>query len=151
MVEFLLATSGLWVTLGLVLGGYLIGSARERRHLASLDDRERALRSKILVTQLETPPTSAFDSRLVLGHAVMASDYFKMLALSLRSLVGGEVHSYRPVMERARREALVRAISAAVDGGADQLVNVRFTTSMLTRTSVEVLCFGTAIRTRALR
>lgn len=132
----------------LLLGsGWLVGGIRERSHLRSLDEREAALRLRVLVTQLKTPPPGV-SSQLVVGQAVMASDYFKTFAASVRAVFGGELRAFRPVMERARREALVRALEQAAASGADQVVNVRFTTSQIGRMAVEVFCYGTAVRTR---
>lgn len=145
-LAILLGVSPLLIPLVALAVGGTLGSLAERRHLRDLDARELSMRSRVLVTQLRTPPEGR-DARLVLGHAVIASDYFKFFAASMRTLVGGEVKSYRPVLERGRREALARAMESAIDAGADQLVNVRFATTAVNPMAVEILCYGTALRT----
>lgn len=134
------------VPVAMLLGGWLIGGVRERSHLRALDERESALRDQVLVTQLKSPPPGT-GTQLVVGQAVMASDYFKTFTASMRALFGGEIRSYQPVMERARRQALVRALDQAVAAGADHVVNVRFTTTQIGRMAVEVFCYGTAVHT----
>lgn len=141
---------GLVLTLALLLLGYVVGRYRDQQHRARLDHEEAQLRAQVLVSQLPRLPAGA-DPRLVLGEVVIATDYFRQAAMALRGLVGGEVKSYATLLDRARREALVRAMRNAVASGADQLVNVRFETSTVAAGGVEVLCFGTAIRTQPIR
>ena len=141
---------GLLIFVVLLALGYFVGRARDARHRAQLDEHEARLRAQLVVSQLTTPPPGA-DARLVMGDVVIATDYFKQLALGWRSLVGGEVKSYATLLERARREALVRCLDEAVRAGADHVVNVRFETSTIAAGGVEVLCFGTALRVGAVR
>ena len=124
-----------------------VGGARERRHLRELDEREAAL-SHIVVTDLRTAPPGMTPAagRMVVGEVVIASDYWKTLSASLRGLVGGEVRAYRPVMDRARREARLRMVEQAAADGARAVINVRFETSTVAVLGVEVVCSGTALR-----
>ena len=135
-------------TLVLLVVGGLVGRARERRHLSELDEREAAL-AHILVVDLRTPPSGrriADGAAMVSGNVVVGTDYFKQFAAGLRNLVGGEVRSLNPVLERARREARLRMVEEATRVGATMVVNVRFETSTISLNASEVICYGTALR-----
>jgi uncharacterized protein YbjQ (UPF0145 family) len=141
----------------LVALGYGVGTYRERRHLKSLDMRENAL-AGLTVTNLKTitEPETVQQAALVSGDAVIASDYFKTFAASLRNIIGGEVKTYETLMTRARREATLRMLDEAKKLGATEVWNVRYETSNIRSASggsrnkagaasVEVFAFGTAV------
>jgi uncharacterized protein YbjQ (UPF0145 family) len=139
---------GLWITLGLILMGFVVGRIRERQHLAELDRREAATASITVVDIKTLPPgTDAAGGALVMGEVVIAADYFKTFAASLRTLVGGEVKAYQTMLSRARREAKLRMIEQAQQLGSDLVVNVRFEWSAVgpQLPSAEIFCYGTAI------
>ena len=79
---------------------------------------------------------------------------FKRFLAGLRSLVGGPVRSYESLLDRARREAILRMQKVARDSGFDAVVNVRLETARLASTwrrnqrtaGVEVLAFGTGLK-----
>jgi uncharacterized protein YbjQ (UPF0145 family) len=139
---------GLWITLGLILLGYVLGRIRERQHLAELDRREAAAAS-IMVVDIKTlpPGVDAAGGALVMGEVVIAADYFKTFAAALRNIVGGEVKAYQTMLSRARREAKLRMIEQAQQLGSDLVVNVRFEWSAVgpQLPSAEIFCYGTAI------
>ncbi len=54
-----------------------------------------------------------------MGSVVIATDYFKVFAAGLRNLFGGEMKTYRTLMGRARREAIVRMLEQAQELGGD--------------------------------
>jgi uncharacterized protein YbjQ (UPF0145 family) len=128
--------------------GATAGTLQERRHLASLDDREPAV-AGIAVTDLRaTPPgITAVSGELVIGQVVLGSDRGKQVVAQLRSLLGGEVRSFQKILVRARREARLRMLEEARRIGADCVINVRYETAEITALAAEVLCYGTAIRT----
>ncbi len=133
--------------------GFTVGSWVERAHFKRLAIREQAVRD-ILVTDLRSVPpdcdVKAFG--LVTGEVVIASDYFKTFAASLRKLIGGELHAFESLMERARREALLRMVESAKGLGANAVANVRFETSNIgsmrrkrSAAMVEMYAYGTAL------
>ena len=134
--------------------GYVVGRWREQTHLKSLATREATL-GHIVMTDLKTiaSPGEVSGADLVMGEAVIASDYFKSFATQLRKLVGGEMKSMQSLVDRARREALVRMLEQADRAGATEVHNVRLETSNIRSAtsgskgaiSVEMLAFGTAI------
>ncbi len=137
--------------------GFLVGRWREQSHLKSLAKREEALRH-IVVTDLKTvaDPETASSGCLVMGEAVIATDYFKSIATQLRNLIGGEMKSMQSLVDRARREAMVRMLEQADRAGATEVHTVRLETSNIRSAtpkkkaaiSVEMLAFGTAILRR---
>ncbi|MEJ2206859.1 MAG: heavy metal-binding domain-containing protein [Gemmatimonadota bacterium] len=83
----------------------------------------------------------------------LSLDYFKRIAGSLKGIVGGNIRVYEPLLERARREALIRMKEEARERGHDTIINVRIETSRLASAradgkgtvGVEILAFGTAV------
>lgn len=135
------------IILGLITGKYI-----EKKHLRRLALREEALRN-ITVCNLRQLPANLKIERsfLVAGSVVIATDYFKVFAAGLRNLFGGEVKTYRSLMIRARREAMVRMLEEAQSHGGDSVWNIRLETSSIQGKKrpggVEVLAYGTAVKT----
>jgi uncharacterized protein YbjQ (UPF0145 family) len=115
-------------------------------------EREQKLRN-LLCFSARTPPAdlAPVDSRLVDGNVVISIDYFKLIAASLRSLIGGRVTAYETLVERARREAILRMKQSASDMGATHIFNVKLETASIYKGqqnhigSVEVYAYGTAL------
>ena len=130
--------------------GYFAGRAAERAHFARLDKGEAELIA-IIETNLKTPPVEAGRTALVTGNAVVALDYFKAFTSSFRMLFGGRMKAYDPLMQRARREAILRMKREAADMGASFVYNVRIETTRIGEHApksigaVEVLAYGTAV------
>ncbi|NQU24020.1 MAG: heavy metal-binding domain-containing protein [Candidatus Nealsonbacteria bacterium] len=140
------------VTGVVLIVAWVIGSSVESSHFRRLIAREQTL-SKIMVSNLKRLPPNwcATSSALVAGEAVIATDYFKVFAASLRKLFGGRVRSYETLVERARREAIVRMLEQARSAGANAVWNVRIETTTIQgkqqgkSAGVEVLAYGTAL------
>lgn len=132
--------------------GYVAGVITEKKHFRSIQERESALLRLPAVTlkRVEDGANIA-QSRLAVGSVVVSVDYFKRFLAGLRNLFGGEVRSYSPLLDRARREAILRMKEQAPE--ADMIINVRLETSSISGDSraqqrlacVEVLAYGTAI------
>ena len=151
---------GFWIQLlvvaCLLVLGFTVGGFVERAHFRRLRAREAAV-SDIMVTDLRRFPggCAARPCGLVSGQVVIASDYFKTFAAGLRKMIGGNLRTYETLMERARREALVRMMESAKRMGANYVANVRFATSNIntggtTRrrrgaAMVEMYAYGTAV------
>ena len=133
---------------------YIIGSALERRHFRSIAERERSL-SGFPVTTFETMPEQWRTGRsgLVSGNVVISLDYFKRIVAGLRALFGGRIKTLEPLLDRGRREAVLRMVEQAKSRGFDAVINVRIDTSRLANArrdgdgtaGVEILAFGTGI------
>jgi uncharacterized protein YbjQ (UPF0145 family) len=136
----------------LALVGLVVGRIIERRHYASIRRREQQA-ADILVFAVRFPPPSlvAPAMSLVSGSAVIADDYFKSLLASLHNLFGGRMRSYESLLDRARREAVLRMKAQARRAGAGMIVNVKMQTFAVpgrrpgSTRAVEVLAYGTAL------
>lgn len=144
----------LLVTPVLLLATWASGSVLERRNLKQLRLLE-AGSGDVLAITIEDPPDHWQIERceLVMGSVVISQDYFKRVVASLKGIVGGNIRVFEPLLERARREALIRMKGVAHARGYDTIINVRIETSTLARArgnakgtaGVEVLAFGTAL------
>ena len=140
-------------TLVLLILGFWIGRSVESSHFRRLADREQAL-AELVVSNLKRLPANwrVSDAVLVTGEAVIATDYFKVFMASLRNLFGGRVRSYETLVERARREAVIRMLQQARSAGANVVWNVRIETATIQGKQqgksggIEVLAYGTAMK-----
>lgn len=85
---------------------------------------------------------------LVRGNVVRARFFGRDILAGLRMIIGGEVIEYTKLMAEAREQALDRMIKHAESVGADAIVTVRFTTSMVMQGAAEILVTGTAVKLR---
>lgn len=142
----------LLVTIGLLLLGYYAGSSAERRHYKRIQTRERASMG-LMALPLKHPPQldEATDPVLVSGSVVISVDYFKAFVAGLRNLFGGRVRTYESLLDRARREAVLRMKDNARQCGCDLIVCVRLETAPIagapgSSMGVEVVAYGTGVR-----
>ncbi len=145
------------VFVSLLALGYIIGQAVEKRHYRSLRSREAALRDiAAIATKFLPEDMPVNETRMVAGSVVISVDFFKRFVAGLRNLVGGRVSSYETLIDRARREAVLRMKDEARELGAQLVFNVKMETSSMYKGrknnigSVEVLAYGTAIVQRQL-
>lgn len=83
---------------------------------------------------------------VVAGNTVRAKHLGRDVMAGLKTLVGGEIRGYTEMLAEARQEALTRMEEDAVSIGADAVINVRFTTSMVMQGMAEMLAYGTAVK-----
>lgn len=82
---------------------------------------------------------------IVRGNTIRARHAGKDIMAGLRNLVGGEVSEYTKLFAEAREQALDRMVEDARELGANAIVEVRFTTSMVMQAAAELLAYGTAV------
>lgn len=83
---------------------------------------------------------------LVRGNSVRARHVGKDILAGLRNMVGGEIHEYAKLMAESREQSLDRMLAEAESLGANAVVAVRFTTSVMMGGAAELLAVGTAVR-----
>ena len=140
------------VFLVLLALGYGFGSYREKKHYKSIHQNETKYQD-IMVFESRFPPTTGqvSDGQMVQGNVVISVDYFKKFVAGLRMLVGGRLTTYETLLDRSRREAVIRMKKAASENGANRIFNVKFETSSISKGasggvgSIEVLVYGSAI------
>lgn len=145
---------GVGVGVCFLLAGFVIGTMSERAHYRSIRRREDELRD-LMVFKLRSVPESMLPcgSRFVTGSVVVGMDYFKTFLALLSNFVGGRVYGYESLVDRARREAVLRMKEEARAAGASCVMNVKFHTANImsgVRSNkgagcVEVTVYGTAL------
>ena len=83
---------------------------------------------------------------LVRGNTIRARHLGKDIFAAFKNIVGGEISEYTKLMGESREQALDRLRDEAVRVGADTVVGLRFTTSMITQGAAEILAYGTAVK-----
>ncbi|MEO0615210.1 MAG: heavy metal-binding domain-containing protein [Pseudomonadota bacterium] len=148
---FLLINIG--VPLSILVIAYLTGTILERRHFADIRDREARMQ-RFPTTTFETIPDDweVADCELLAESVVVSLDYFKRVIAGLRAIVGGRITTYEPLLDRARREAVLRVTEKAKAEGFDAVINLRLETSRMANSEtgqgiggIEILAFGTAL------
>lgn len=128
--------------------GFGFGRYNERKHLQYLDEQEQRL-AYIRVNSSRFNE-STFPGHMISSNVVISHDYFKYAIANVQNMLGGRLTSYESVVERARREAIVRLKLEAEKMGADQIMGIRLSTTELGMQGgmVEVFAYGTAIQTK---
>jgi len=132
--------------------GYGFGRYSEKKHYKSIFKREKELNNILAIASKITPfRRQDLDSQLVAGNVVISVDFFKRFIAGLRNIFGGRVTSYETLLDRARREAILRMKEEAEKLNAEFVFNIKLETSSIHKGrgnsigSVEVLAYGTAM------
>ncbi len=153
-MESLAENFNLVTFLVLLAVGYFCGSLAERRHYTSITLREsQQLDFQAMTIEPRLYQEGVQECFLVQGSAVISIDYFKRLLAVLRNIFGGRVKAYESLVDRARREAILRLKEQALAQGAHMVVNLRLETSAIGNSanrkkqvgSVEAIAYGTAV------
>ncbi|MGM0508698.1 MAG: YbjQ family protein [Fusobacteriota bacterium] len=142
-----------WIFIALMAVGYSIGTITEKRHYKDIAKRERIFLNIPAVTMknIIDEDDDIQEVKFVKGSVVISLDYFKKFIAMLKNIVGGRVITYESLLDRARREAILRMKEEA--GDVDMILNVRLETTNISKTkrkksmgSVEAIAYGTAIK-----
>ena len=79
------------------------------------------------------------------GSTVRARNVGQDIFAGLKNLIGGEISEYTKLQAQSREQALQRMQEDAKQLGANAIVNVRLTTSMVMQGCSEILAYGTAV------
>ncbi len=90
-------------------------------------------------------PTTA-TMGLVRGNTIRARHVGKDILAAFKNLVGGEIEEYTKMMAESREQAIDRMVAEAISLGADAVVNVRFSTSVVMGGASEMLAYGEAVK-----
>jgi uncharacterized protein YbjQ (UPF0145 family) len=82
---------------------------------------------------------------LVKGSTIRARHLGRDIMAFLRGLVGGEITDYTKMFAESREQAVQRMTEDAESLGANAIVSLRFTTSMVMQNASEILAYGTAV------
>jgi len=136
-----------------LLVGFVFGQLAEKRHYRRIVSEEERLKH-ILVFGARRPDSSIEieNADLVTGSVVISVDYFKRFVAGLRTIIGGRLRGYETLLDRARREAILRMKENARHKRASMIFNTKIETSSISKGrgrsvgTVEVFAYGTAIR-----
>jgi len=138
---------------------YALGSIVESEHYVSIEKREKDCLSLPVVTSYKIEEKdNILEARLVYGSVVISVDYFKRFLAVLRNFTGGRLNSYESLLDRGRREAILRMKKKAQGLKADIVLNMRFETFPIGGLSsaqpgasncFEILAYGTAVKLKS--
>ena len=145
----------LYLALALLILTFVTGKYIERRHFLALQKKETLLKKKMLVVNIKNNPQewNISESKLCMGEVVVGCSYFKRVIAKLKMIFGGRIPTLETLVERARREAVLRMMESAKSAGANLILNVRIETSTIGRghgnkgiSCVEAIAYGTACK-----
>lgn len=145
IVDLILRNLQIVIAVLLFVVGWYFGTMNERRHLARLADEERLFAHISISNERFYVPAIQSDGALVLGGVSIAQDRFKLIFAGFLSLFGKNLTVYESLLERARREAVLRMKRQANELGCVHIYGVRIETSTVDGGGVEVLVYGTAV------
>ncbi len=138
----------------LVAVGLVVGTILENKHYVSIKQREKQfLHLPAITLNKHDQDRDLQKAFLVSGSVVISVDYFKRLLAALRNIFGGRVMAYESLVDRARREAILRMKEKCPS--ADVIINLRIETSTISKQGrsgqkavgcVEAIAYGTAIQ-----
>jgi uncharacterized protein YbjQ (UPF0145 family) len=79
------------------------------------------------------------------GGTVRAKNAISDIGAGIKNMVGGELKAYTELLADAREQAIHRMKIDAVMMGANAVVGVNFSTSMIDVGAAEIAAFGTAV------
>lgn len=102
----------------------------------------------MIITTTESVPNKKVVEVLgiVRGSTVRARNVGRDIFAGLKNIVGGEIKEYSKLQAHSREQAIERMIEDAEKLGADAVVNVRISTSMVMQGAAEILVYGTAVK-----
>tara|TARA_Y100001968_G_C19292256_1_gene684810 strand:+ start:486 stop:800 length:315 start_codon:yes stop_codon:yes gene_type:complete len=102
----------------------------------------------MIITTTETVPNQKIGKILGVarGSTVRARNIGRDIFAGLKNIVGGELSEYTKLQADSREQAMQRMVEDAQRMGADAVVNVRITTSVIMQGAAEILAYGTAVK-----
>lgn len=102
----------------------------------------------MVITNTETIPNKEIVEVLGIsrGSTVRARNIGRDIFAGLKNIIGGEISEYTKLQAQSREQAMSRMIKDAERMGADAIVNVRLSTSMVMQGCSEILAYGTAVK-----
>ena len=82
---------------------------------------------------------------LVRGNTVRARHVGQDIVAGLKNIIGGEISQYAKLVAETREQSIDRMMEDANRQGANAIVAVRFSTTVLMQGSAELLAYGTAV------
>ncbi len=112
---------------------FFTGSIVEKKHFKKLREREIKLYKSPCISfgKAFSKNTKIQECYLVSSSVVIACDYFKHFLASLKTIFGGNISSYESVLDRGRREAILRIREYAKSKNANAIINIKIDTILI--------------------
>ena len=104
--------------------------------------------SEIIISTIDYIPGREVSEILGIarGSTVRARNIGRDIFAGLKNIVGGEIEEYTKLQAQSREQALQRVVEDAEKLGADAVINIRMTTSVIMQGAAEILVYGTAVK-----
>jgi len=138
-----------------ILLGLFFGKHIEKKHYTSIIEREEKYKDIVVLSDKDTRDMKNIgdnDSLLITEGTVVSIDAFKKLMAAFVNIFGWRVKAYESLVDRARREAILKVKEAAYENDYNALVNLRIETSSITKNAkqrvgaVEALAYASGIK-----
>ena len=102
----------------------------------------------MIITTTEKIPNKEIEEILGIarGSTVRARNIGRDIFAGLKNIIGGELSEYTKLQAESREQALQRMIADGERLGADAIINIRISTSVITQGAAEILAYGTAVK-----
>ncbi len=101
----------------------------------------------ILTTTENIPGKEILDVLgIARGSTVRARNIGRDFFAGLKNIIGGELSEYTKLQAESREQALQRMVEDGERVGADAIINIRISTSVITQGAAEILAYGTAVK-----
>jgi uncharacterized protein YbjQ (UPF0145 family) len=101
----------------------------------------------IVTTALEIPGKKISKILgIVTGNTIRARNVGRDVLAGLKNFIGGEIKTYTKMTTQAREEAFNRMVNQAIELGADAIIGMDYSTSMIMQGASEMLAYGTAVK-----
>ena len=134
----------------LLLIGWSVGRVKIRNHRAHLKRSENQLQT-IRLHNVKYRPVDTqqpVDAYMLTSSIVLSIDIFQRFLAGFRGFLGGEHNNYTDLLDRGRRDALLRLQAQAQKLGAQDIYNIKIqSASSGASRGIEILAYGTAIKT----
>ena len=87
---------------------------------------------------------------VVRGVVVRSRSVVGTIGAGLQTLLGGNISLFTELAERTRQQAFDTMLVQADLAGADAVIGIRYDANELMKGVTEVLCYGTAVKLKAL-
>lgn len=138
------------VLLILIILWFFIWSYIEKKHFKSIQLRENELNSIYVLSKRDLKKFSSEWSELFVWSVVVSTDFFKKFVAWIIWFFWWNLFVYESLLDRARREAILRLKQNIKDNWFNSIVNLRIETSSISKWkknkfvwTVEVLAYWT--------
>lgn len=102
----------------------------------------------MILSTVETVPGQKVTELIgtVSGSTIRARHIGSDILAGLKSIVGGRIRGYEQLMKDSRQQVLQELKEVASEHGADAIIGLRLTTSMVMGGAAELVAYGTMVK-----